>query len=190
MGKQKNKEPKKVNLTRIFVYLLTFLSLGIVFILIGSHYVGVSWDEIDQQRQIDAGQDQQKEDESEDGEVWDGHMGTDELLILNPLPNEISTEEFNEKKESGKSFVAYFYSPYCPFCESSWENTLNTLEDTGVDYVVVNVNKDVPFLTEEHITSVPSLAIYEEGEQNATLIGEQEDYIYVDFVKDLMNEED
>lgn len=153
----KKLDKQKVYLKSLIGILLTVMTLGTLLVYVGAHKDGISWEEVDKMHLAE-----QKEE---------GHLGGQVNLIEQAYENEISKEEFKQKKEAGETFNVYFYSPYCPYCFNYGEDILQVLAEQEESFVVVDVNRDVEFQEQENIQGVPGVVKYENGEQIEILTG-------------------
>lgn len=141
---------KKVRLKRLIGLIVTILIIGWVYVYVGSHKAGISWEEV---YELQGG-----------GSDLEGHLGGEALLITEKYSNEVTKEEFEDVVERKKELYVYYYSPYCIYCRDMGSSIVQTLEDMEKEYVVLNVNRDVEIQERLGIQSVPMLVEYREGE--------------------------
>lgn len=159
------------------VFILTFSTL---FLVVKAEKEGLSQTEIDQRNELM---------EMEYKSMSDGHIGGDEKLIKDNYEEEISKEAFVEEKEDNEDFFVYFYSPYCPYCEEVGDTVIDALDDSEVDYVVVDVNDDIKFQDKENAGTVPRVVKYEKGGVEDELDGVNDKEVYEEFIDKNRDEE-
>lgn len=163
-------EKRKPKILSLIAILSIIISVGMIYIYTGSHKDGLSWEDVLEQQDLVEGTQGDDLVEQEKEESLAGHMGGEELLILEEYKNEVSKEEFLEVKEDGEVLV-YFYSKYCPYCFEFGDMIVDELENTGINYVVVEANRDVEFQEQEGIEGMPMVAKYRDGKQVDSQIG-------------------
>lgn len=159
------------------VFILTFSTL---FLVVKAEKEGLSQTEIDQRNELM---------EMEYKSMSDGHIGGDEKLIKDNYEEEISKEAFVEEKEDNEDFFVYFYSPYCPYCEEVGDTVIDALDESEVDYVVVDVNDDIEFQDKENAGTVPRVVKYEKGGVEDELDGVNDKEVYEEFIDKNRDEE-
>ncbi|MCA1022562.1 thioredoxin family protein [Halobacillus litoralis] len=125
-----------------------------------------------------------------DQKTADNPYGKDELdqATINQLDdpnyqNQILPDELEEEIESGDPVTVYFYSPTCPHCQRTTPVLVPMVEDMDIDMKKMNL-KEFDVWTAYSIQSTPTLVHYENGEEQARLVGEQPEAVFEEFFQD------
>ncbi|MYL38617.1 thioredoxin family protein [Halobacillus litoralis] len=125
-----------------------------------------------------------------DQKTADNPYGKDELdqATINQLDdpnyqNQILPDELEEEIESGDPVTVYFYSPTCPHCQRTTPVLVPMVEDMNIDMKKMNL-KEFDVWTAYSIQSTPTLVHYENGEEQARLVGEQPETVFEEFFQD------
>lgn len=125
-----------------------------------------------------------------DQKTADNPYGKDELdqATINQLDdpnyqNQILPDELEEEIESGDPVTVYFYSPTCPHCQRTTPVLVPMVEDMDIDMKKMNL-KEFDVWTAYSIQSTPTLVHYENGEEQARLVGEQPETVFEEFFQD------
>lgn len=176
----KNKDEQRLQKIREQRVYLTTLIIVLIIAVFGGFYVvykgaqknGISWEDIEEQH----------EEEFKE-ELPKGHIGGEELLIEEDYIKQVSVGDFKEKKDRGEEFYAYFYTKYCPYCSDIGSLVPDTYEKEGVDYVVVDVNRNIEFQEEENVEGVPMLVKYKDGKQVDYILGVESEQDVIEFIR-------
>ncbi|MYL18393.1 thioredoxin fold domain-containing protein [Halobacillus litoralis] len=125
-----------------------------------------------------------------DQKTADNPYGKDELdqATINQLDdpnyqNQILPDELEEEIESGDPVTVYFYSPTCPHCQRTTPVLVPMVEDMDIDMKKMNL-LEFDVWTAYSIQSTPTLVHYENGEEQARLVGEQPETVFEEFFQD------
>ncbi|MBN8233655.1 thioredoxin family protein [Halobacillus kuroshimensis] len=97
--------------------------------------------------------------------------------------NQILPDELEEEIESGDPVTVYFYSPTCSFCQRTTPVLVPIVEDLDIDMKKMNL-LEFSVGEEYQIQSTPTLVHYENGEEQARLVGEQPETVFEEFFQD------
>ncbi|HEX6593610.1 MAG TPA: thioredoxin family protein [Bacillota bacterium] len=95
--------------------------------------------------------------------------------------NQITPEDLNATIDSGKAVTVYFYSPTCVYCQRTTPVLVPLTERLEIDMKKLNL---LEFEDEWGIESTPTLVHYEDGEEVARIVGEQEEEEFEQFLSE------
>ena len=101
-------------------------------------------------------------------------------LLDDPLYNNIIVpDDLMEEVDSGNPLTVYYFSPTCTYCQKTTPVLVPIAEDMDVDMKKLNTLEYgmKPF----NIEATPTLIHYDNGEEVARLVGQQEEKVYRDF---------
>ncbi|WP_185819954.1 thioredoxin family protein [Salibacterium salarium] len=103
-----------------------------------------------------------------------------------PLYNDINVQEFTDNIEESK-YVVYVHKTSCPACQQMKPEINKVIDKHGYELDALNIeNSDesnINFLKEYEIDKVPSIILYENGEEQARIVGYHDKEEIIDFVK-------
>lgn len=89
--------------------------------------------------------------------------------------NQILPDELEEAIDSGEPVTVYFYSPTCVYCQQTTPYLVPLAEENGVDMKKLNLLEFGDQAAVYGIESTPTLIHYEDGEEVARIVGQQEE---------------
>ncbi|WP_226576782.1 thioredoxin family protein [Halobacillus litoralis] len=94
--------------------------------------------------------------------------------------NQIQPDELEEQIESGEPTTVYFYSPTCSHCQRTTPVLIPMVQELGIDMKKMNL-LEFDVWKEYQVKATPTLVHYENGEEQARLVGEQPVTVFDDF---------
>ncbi|WP_062512855.1 thioredoxin family protein [Halobacillus sp. KGW1] len=107
--------------------------------------------------------------------------------------NQIQPDELQEEIASGEPVTVYFYSPTCVHCQRTTPVLVPMTDELGVDMKKLNLDEFEDQFQEYGIESTPTLVHFEDGEEQARIVGEQsvtafDDFFHQEVLKDAEEE--
>ncbi|WP_082234704.1 thioredoxin family protein [Halobacillus massiliensis] len=118
-------------------------------------------------------QNSQKTEENPYGKE-DLKQGTIEQLDDPNYQNQILPDELREEIDSGEPVTVYFYSPDCVHCQNTTPDLVPLAQDKNVDMKKLNLLEFEEQWQEYQIEATPTLVHFENGEEQARIVGAQE----------------
>lgn len=87
--------------------------------------------------------------------------------------NQIMPDELSEQVESGEAVTVYFYNPECVHCQNTTPYLVPLAEDNGVDMKKMNLLEFKNQWNVYGIESTPTLIHFENGEEQARIVGQR-----------------
>ena len=89
--------------------------------------------------------------------------------------NQILPDELEETIENGESVTVYFFSPTCVYCQQTTPYLVPLAEDNDIDMKQFNLLEFGDQAGSYAIESTPTLVHFEDGEEVARIVGQQDE---------------
>ncbi|MFC7320193.1 thioredoxin family protein [Halobacillus campisalis] len=86
--------------------------------------------------------------------------------------NQILPDELEEEISSGEPVTVYFYDPECVHCQNTTPVLVPIAQDMNVDMKKMNLREFGTEGAKYQIQSTPTLVHFEDGEEQARIVGE------------------
>lgn len=87
--------------------------------------------------------------------------------------NQILPEELEDQVQSGEPTTVYFYSPTCVHCQRTTPRMMPIINEFDLDVKKMNVLEFEDQMAKYGIQGTPTLIHFENGEEQARVVGEQ-----------------
>ncbi|MCP3033247.1 thioredoxin family protein [Halobacillus sp. A1] len=98
--------------------------------------------------------------------------------------NQIVPDELEEEISSGEPVTVYFYDPECVHCQNTTPVLVPLAQDMNVDMKKMNLREFGTEGTKYQIQSTPTLVHFEDGEEQARIVGENPEGEFESFFED------
>ncbi|WP_181397593.1 thioredoxin family protein [Gracilibacillus dipsosauri] len=125
-----------------------------------------------------------QKDKASEGNPFDKsdlHSATIEQLDDENYQNQILPDELADKLENGEDVTVYFYSPTCVHCQRTTPVVVPMAEGYGIDLVKLNLLEFEAQWDAYGIEATPTIVHFEDGEESARIVGEQENERFESF---------
>ncbi|MFC7063541.1 thioredoxin family protein [Halobacillus seohaensis] len=95
--------------------------------------------------------------------------------------NQILPGELAEEVASGDPITVYFYDPECVHCQNTTPVLVPVAQDLGIDMKKLNLREFQSEWNNYQIDSTPTLIHFENGEEQARIVGERSESAFKSF---------